>query len=194
MPLICDVYKRTARERIERGADGRVRCVWCGGELPRYKKKYCCEKCAEETLIRKVPSYARWLVAKRDKGICALCGVDAAKVEKALDSLRDGAKKSPLCEALARVAHDTARADGFGVGCRLCETTGRLLWFILKDKAFWEADHIKPVSEGGGCCGLENYRTLCAPCHKKETARLAARLAVERVYEKDKTKGQGRIF
>jgi 5-methylcytosine-specific restriction endonuclease McrA len=34
--------------------------------------------------------------------------------------------------------------------------------------------------EGGGGCGLENYRTLCRPCHKDETAKLAARRARER--------------
>jgi 5-methylcytosine-specific restriction protein A len=44
----------------------------------------------------------------------------------------------------------------------------------------WEADHIIPVVEGGGCCGLDNYRTLCPPCHKLDTAELAARLAQRR--------------
>ncbi|GAG13619.1 unnamed protein product [marine sediment metagenome] len=39
----------------------------------------------------------------------------------------------------------------------------------------WEADHIVPISEGGGCCGLDNYQTLCVPCHKKESAALAGR-------------------
>lgn len=29
----------------------------------------------------------------------------------------------------------------------------------------WEADHIIPVSKGGGCCGLDNLRTLCRKCH-----------------------------
>jgi hypothetical protein len=194
MPLLCDPYRRKARERIERGPDGRARCVWCGGELPRRKKKYCCEKCADETLIRKVPGYARALVFERDNGICEGCGIDAAQVERALERVRGYAKQSALCEALARVAIDTARADGFKVGYRLCKTSGRVLWFTLNSAAFWEADHIKPVTEGGGCCGLENYRTLCAPCHKRETARLAARLAVERVYKKDAAAGQGRIF
>ncbi len=41
----------------------------------------------------------------------------------------------------------------------------------------WQADHVVAVVEGGGLCGLENYRTLCTPCHKKATADLAARLA-----------------
>ena len=41
---------------------------------------------------------------------------------------------------------------------------------------FWEADHIIPVSEGGGECGLDNYRTLCVMCHKKATEELNRRL------------------
>lgn len=40
----------------------------------------------------------------------------------------------------------------------------------------WQADHIVPVVEGGGECGLEYYRTLCTACHKAETARLIRRL------------------
>jgi hypothetical protein len=44
----------------------------------------------------------------------------------------------------------------------------------------WEADHIIPVVEGGGECGLENYRTLCLSCHRKETAALAKRRAERR--------------
>lgn len=44
----------------------------------------------------------------------------------------------------------------------------------------WEADHIVPVVEGGGQCGLENYRTLCLACHREQTAALAARRAAAR--------------
>ena len=45
---------------------------------------------------------------------------------------------------------------------------------------FWEADHITPVSEGGGECGLDNYRTLCVMCHRKETDELNRRLKQRR--------------
>lgn len=49
-----------------------------------------------------------------------------------------------------------------------------------ESRSWWEADHIVPVVEGGGQCGLENYRTLCVPCHKRVTAELAARRAAAR--------------
>lgn len=44
----------------------------------------------------------------------------------------------------------------------------------------WQADHIKPVAEGGGLCGLENIQTACTPCHKRKTAEQAARAALIR--------------
>lgn len=44
-------------------------------------------------------------------------------------------------------------------------------------KTQWDMDHIIPVVEGGGACGLDNLRTLCAKCHKKVTADLRKRLA-----------------
>jgi 5-methylcytosine-specific restriction protein A len=40
----------------------------------------------------------------------------------------------------------------------------------------WDADHIVPVAEGGGECGLANMRTLCLKCHRAATAALRARL------------------
>ena len=33
----------------------------------------------------------------------------------------------------------------------------------------WDRDHIIPVKNGGGNCGLDNLRTLCIKCHKKVT-------------------------
>jgi len=44
----------------------------------------------------------------------------------------------------------------------------------------WHADHALPVVEGGGECSMDNFRTLCPPCHKRETAKLATRRAAAR--------------
>ncbi len=40
----------------------------------------------------------------------------------------------------------------------------------------WQADHIVPVAEGGGLCGVENMRTLCKTCHRRVTKELRVRL------------------
>jgi 5-methylcytosine-specific restriction protein A len=50
---------------------------------------------------------------------------------------------------------------------------------------WWDADHIVPVIEGGGECGIDNFRTLCIPCHKAETAALRKRMARRRIEAKE---------
>lgn len=57
----------------------------------------------------------------------------------------------------------------------------------------WEADHIVPVSEGGGLCGLDGYRTLCKKCHGAESGALRKRLNERRKLEKIQ-KESGRLF
>lgn len=41
--------------------------------------------------------------------------------------------------------------------------------------SLWQMDHVKPVVEGGGSCGLDNLQSLCLRCHKVATAKLAGR-------------------
>jgi len=76
------------------------------------------------------------------------------------------------------------RDDGF---CQICRrdcfegyrgTRAHLSRTGLLSK--FDMDHILPVAEGGGSCGLENLRTLCKPCHRQVTAQLLARLAFRR--------------
>ena len=47
------------------------------------------------------------------------------------------------------------------------ERAARKAWRAARPR--WEADHIVPVADGGGECGLENYRLLCRGCHVKVT-------------------------
>jgi len=47
-------------------------------------------------------------------------------------------------------------------------------------RRLWDVDHIVPVVEGGGSCGPEGLRTLCIPCHRSETAKLARKRARQR--------------
>lgn len=50
-------------------------------------------------------------------------------------------------------------------------------YYRRRHYGIWDADHIQAVVEGGGECGLDNYRTLCCRCHKDETAKLRKKLA-----------------
>lgn len=40
----------------------------------------------------------------------------------------------------------------------------------------WEAHHVIAVCEGGDSLDLENYETVCVPCHKIETDNLRKRI------------------
>jgi len=59
--------------------------------------------------------------------------------------------------------------------CRICG---------FLEKA-WQADHIVPVAEGGGQCGLDGYRTLCRACHARETRALMGRLKAARLERRE---------
>lgn len=58
-------------------------------------------------------------------------------------------------------------------GGYICAICGRRPWNP-------QVDHVVPIAEGGGCCGLENLRLLCWECHNGVSAELAARLAAKR--------------
>lgn len=92
----------------------------------------------------------------------------------ALLSGRRTAYCSRACEDLYRIPRDwnfarhlARRRDKYK--CVRCAARGT-----------HEVDHILPVSEGGGGCGLDNLRTLCVCCHRHETRKLAARRAEQR--------------
>ena len=92
-----------------------------------------------EWKIRSSPWYVRRQVKKRDKGVCQLCGFNVVKAHRAWS--RD---KPPASDRAARKRWRAARPR-------------------------WEADHIIPVADGGGECGLDNYRLLCRTCHLQVT-------------------------
>lgn len=65
--------------------------------------------------------------------------------------------------------------------CQLCG---------VKNKKLWQADHIIPVSLGGGLCGLDNYRTLCLLCHKECTAELKKTLQANLVQAREQERAR----
>ena len=233
---------------------GKPLCRWCRQPVPKGRKTWCSQQCVDDALIRCQPSYARRKVEERDKGVCAKCSRDTAKIENTLRRLGNVARDGILAydRTLVRASKryhvakdriwkilnsvlmpdiqkrqakiDQRIAEGLPPGridpylqndilraievtpeelrirdvhkrmtrlfrARLnrfaneliregfdgiCARTGRV------NRSMWDADHIVPVVKGGGGCGLENYRTLCQPCHKGETAALAAARAAER--------------
>lgn len=142
-----------------KGPDGRHLCRWCRKPVDPPRRYWCSDACVEEYRIRSDPSYARQKVWERDRGVCAVCGVDTGPLQEQLDALWSSVRWAPPSQA----AQERLAALGFP-------------WDPFMPRPHvWEADHIVPVVEGGGETGLENLRTLCLRCHRLETAKLARR-------------------
>ena len=124
-----------------RSSDGEPICRWCRTPVRRPRRTFCSEACVHEWKIRSSPWYVRKQVKKRDRGTCRLCGLNVTKAH------REWTRAKP--PATDRVA--------------------RRLWRSTEPR--WEADHIVPVVDGGGECGLENYRLLCRACHVSVTTK-----------------------
>ena len=138
-------------------------CAWCGADRPRGRPKYCSLLCSREAVIRASGAEVEAAVFKRDRGVCAACGMDCAWLAEQRRAMQR-----------ARPWQSEPLPGSWGP------------WQPNGHDRLWQADHILPVAEGGGVCGLENFRTLCLRCHKLDTAQLAGRLA-------DRRKGQGRL-
>src|SRR6478672_9438921 len=51
-------------------------CRWCKGAVTGRRRTFCSDACVHEWRLRSSTSYLRDCVFDRDRGICALCGVD----------------------------------------------------------------------------------------------------------------------
>lgn len=139
-----------AARSLPKGKNGRALCRWCAIEVPRGRRTFCSADCVHEWKLRTDPGYLREQVFARDRGICAVCGMDTEALRKEFRKLDYRSRRQFLKE------------------WKLKEASRRSLW---------DADHIIPVTEGGGECDLANMRTLCLQCHRTATAELRKRLA-----------------
>ena len=142
--------------QIPRGANGRALCRWCSIEVQPPRRTFCSDDCVHNWRMRTNPGYVREQVFKRDRGVCALCGEDTMARSRSLRRLPWRARRR-RCQELG-IPYNRLRSP-------------------------WDADHIVPVVEGGGQCSLENFRTLCIPCHQRVTSELRQRLRANRLVE-----------
>lgn len=172
----------------QKNADGKWICRWCGKVCPGRRRSWCSDECLNAYWILRSPSYARHRTYERDKGVCAICGLDTNMVGSVLGYLQGSAKRGRDGK------YYYIAPDWYGNSeRRLWHGEWRQWLFDTLEITvgghghLWEADHIVPVAEGGGSCGLDNIRTLCVGCHKAETRKLHGRL-------KHKRKGQEILF
>jgi len=155
--------RRSSLQPLETGPGGRYRCRWCGKEVQPPKRTFCSPECIHQHTLRASPSYLRHYVEQRDHGVCARCSIDVVALERAFRDAWHWGRENVTVEQAYEVA---SIPEAFR---KLDHNT-----------SWWAADHIVPVSEGGGCCGLEGMRTLCLPCHHVVTRQLARRAKARR--------------
>lgn len=137
--------------------------------MPYERMDWCDAHCEHLYRMRTQPKYVRAQVFERDRGICALCGLDTEALRAEINAMFQRARSGERINWALLTSHAIPfnrviyRKDADGI-----YTTLGLIW---------DADHIKAVAEGGGECDLDNYRTLCCKCHRKESAALSGRLA-----------------
>jgi 5-methylcytosine-specific restriction endonuclease McrA len=170
--------KENARERVQSGTatdvdvdilEGR-RCAWCEKRLHRSSRlagsTYCSQECAEDGRLRRGGKYSsvqvRAAIFALEGGKCTLCGMDCHALFDQVCALDPPQRLNKLLSANWRLPKSAKALQN--------------LLQNPKEGDFWQVDHIRAVSEGGGGCGLENLRTLCVPCHHAETERLHSRL------------------
>ncbi len=143
-----------------KGPNGRPFCRWCHREVGKGLRKWCGMDCVNQYWVRASGQEVRRQVLKRDGGVCAICGLEAQKLSSIMRHARHYFRGTSYFRPLGAMALLRPIGD-----------------FRAFGESYWQPDHIVPVCEGGGMCGLDNYRTLCTPCHAVETAKLAGRRA-----------------
>ena len=80
---------------LEKGETGRNLCRWCRLEVPAGRRTFCSEFCVNEWRLRSDPGYLRDQVFARDRGVCAVCGIDCVDELRRLKRLRGASRRSP---------------------------------------------------------------------------------------------------
>lgn len=150
--------------------NGIYHCRWCKKPIGKKVKTFCSPACRDEVYVRTYTGVLRHKVYERDRGVCALCGLDCSGIHAKIRALRPlvAGRPKPAEAAAFNLKIEKARA--------LFEKRRRhYLYKVLKfprcehRKTFWDCDHVTAVKDGGGGCSVANCRTLCLRCHKHRT-------------------------
>ena len=161
---------------VRRDKHGYYLCRLCKQACPEHEKFWCSAECLNKYLAMSNGNYVRAALLERDRGVCSLCGVDGERMNRALALLKDDLLH-PLLMSIHPLIVATLRSEGW----RNVRAKGKGMYpDAIEFSSCWEADHIQSVSEGGGQCEIDNYRTLCYVCHKTVSAQQASARAARR--------------
>lgn len=170
----------TAKQKAESSERAKAEklCRWCGLDVHRLSPKrrtFCSDECVHEFNIRSSSSYIRTYIAKRDKYICQICGLDCKGfVRKLWRYINEHIQE--LQQNAVYAGFNNYRHAKKALEVEFFELN-HMPWVNTHGRStFYDIDHIHEVIKGGGQCGEENLRLLCLSCHRKETARLRAEL------------------
>nr|CCD15802.1 unnamed protein product [Trypanosoma congolense IL3000] len=131
---------------------------------------FCSGACRSAFYVKRSSSAARRGVQEADRGICSVCQVDCELIYMLVSAAGSRKNREDVLEKLhPQLRHHPALFN------RIVEhpTPGNI----------WNADHILPVSQGGGAANIDNLQTLCVACHADKTSKEA------KMYHKHSTVG-----
>ncbi|OEH74654.1 hypothetical protein cyc_04625 [Cyclospora cayetanensis] len=120
----------------------------------------CSGRCSDAYAARRRRQALRRQVERCDNGVCSHCGLDCGEMLTALKVMH--AAGEPQWRIEEEV---TRRAPSF----RPWPALIRKLACSLTPSCAWEADHRKPVKDGGGLATVDSVQTLCRACHLEKT-------------------------
>lgn len=148
---------------------GKIRnCTWCKSEVKPPRRSWCSQKCVDEYKDLNDWNWILRKVFERDKGVCVACGCDTEKLRRVLTTAFRRVKEYEIetfyrkYVTLPYVRSDLEKRMGFKPA-----------------QSYWECDHVLERVRGG-TNEMSNLQSLCVPCHKRKTARLAGERALER--------------
>jgi hypothetical protein len=136
-------------------------CIECGKLVPEEIRNVgitslCSRECHANRQAKLGSSAIRRQLFELESGVCQLCKVDAQAMYERVKALTPPERYQVLLGTKFRVHSKMLEKPTPG--------------------DFWQADHILAVALGGGHKAfhnpMANLRTLCTPCHEKETCQL----------------------
>lgn len=155
---MAERYSKPDRVKGEGGWLCRCGC----GQLPIGRRtSFYSQECVHNYLIRSDGTYMRRMVRRRDKGVCAGCGMDCVGLWRQLQA---------ACPYTVRRGVLEPKAGDKAMFKLLLVRAGMTEKQFQRRRRCYDVDHIVRVADGGGGCGLENLQTLCTRCHRDRTA------------------------